>query len=683
MREHDYGVFMRSAPMVDEILTDDRIQGVNGTRIGAVLSAPLTFKAGGTSRKAAKIKDEIAGVNDEPGLWDRMFPYSTAADQLKWGINLGFAYGQIGWERTTERWLPRIIPWHPQFVRWDWQSRRFIAQTERGFVVLPRPDEQPRGDGQWFVYCPYGVEYGWRSALIRSICQKYLSRQWIERDFDRWCERQGLGFLKGIVPQGSQPAERDEFFEQLNNVGSEGAALCIRGPDGKGYDIEISEFEAQTFLGIEKRRSQLDSDIAIAILGQNLTTEVKGGSFAATQTQNLVRLDYALRDAKMALALRDQLLSWYCEYNYGDPDLAPTPKYEVEPPDDDVGEATALKTLGEGLTALKAAEPRTDVTAIVQTFGIPLISEEELAALEQEEEDAALEAAQERTARGLPPPGDGSGGGTGGDQGGGGPAPGGQGGAPPAGGKKQAALSALDVRQRYVFAGLPIAVENPAGSIRLWQDGETKGSTKMGVDYGFIEGHLSSDGEEIDCYVGPFEAASEVFVIHQLRAPDFRAHDEDKLMLGFASADDAKACFLAHRSDGERAYGSMSSIPLDRFIAKLNRRGASTNKIHAAVDYMAPGVRALAARRTVTGRNRSARYQETLIANAKVKAARALGPDIAALRKQIDAATSLSDLRSRVLKAFRGMDPDRLAKLVQKTTLLAKLNGRFSAIDQL
>lgn len=127
---------------------------------------------------------------------------------------------------------------------------------------------------------------------------------------------------------------------------------------------------------------------------------------------------------------------------------------------------------------------------------------------------------------------------------------------------------------RRAFAGLNVVVENPAGSTREWHDraGRESGSTVMQHDYGFLDGHVGADGDEVDCYLGPDEAAPFAYVIHQQRAPDFKTFDEDKVMLGFASEADAKAAYLAHRNDGERAYGGMTAIPIERFKAKLQRR---------------------------------------------------------------------------------------------------------------
>ncbi len=686
MREHDYGIFQRSAPFVDEIMTDDRIYGVSSTRIGAILSAPLKFEPADQSDLAKKVAEEIGGTNDRRGVWEQMFSTAAAAETLKWGHHLGLAFGKYAWEKTSDRWMPRLVPWHPSSARWDWQSRRYVVQSESGRqIVLFRPDESPRGDGQWLVHCPFGVEYGWRSALIRSLAFKYLSRQWTERDHDRLNERQGMGILKAIVPPGnSQPQQREDFFTSLEHVGNEAVVMCPQNEKGEGYDVEIAEFTARTWESFNTRRGNLDTDIAIVILGQNLTTEVKAGSRAAALVHEVLRIDKALQDAKIGLVLRAQLLSWYCEYNYGDPELAPTPIYEVEPPADDKGEAEALKLLGEAGTLLKVANPRTDLDAIWESNGIPMISEEEFAAQQAERAEQAAAAAAEAAKNAPPGGGDAGGGGTGGPP---------NGGRPPFQRKDPAALSAFEIKKRYDFAGLPIAVENVAGSIRLWKDvdGKETGSTKMLCDYGFIEGHLSGDGEELDCYIGPNAEAADVYVVHQLKAPDYRGHDEDKVMLGFYSADDAKACFLAHRNDA-RAFGSMSVIPLERFKVALNRRPeGSTRKIRASIDtdrlattraLVALAAKGKGSARTAAGQARAAKYQDALTKKAIEAGARALAPSLDHLFEHVNNATSLADLRKKLPGLLRGMDLKGIAKVIHQTNVLSKLAGRDAATKE-
>jgi hypothetical protein len=247
------------------------------------------------------------------------------------------------------------------------------------------------------------------------------------------------------------------------------------------------------------------------------------------------------------------------------------------------------------------------------------------------------------------------------------------------------------VANRYEFAGLPIAVENAAGTIRSWDAGEGKvGYTRMLLDYGFIEGYLSGDGEELDVYVGPDPTAPFVYVVHQLRAPNYRAHDEDKVMLGFYSGEEARIAYLLHRNDGDRAFGSMETIPLERFKSILRRRSPeTTRKIHASVQMTERALMALAGRRpragkrTVAGERRAARYEQRLIERGVQLAARALAPDLRTLKAEIDDADSFEDLKKQVAYRLRHMDPGPLGEVLRRTEMLAQLSGRSAAVDEI
>lgn len=143
------------------------------------------------------------------------------------------------------------------------------------------------------------------------------------------------------------------------------------------------------------------------------------------------------------------------------------------------------------------------------------------------------------------------------------------------------------LQDRYEFQGLPISVENKKGSTRKWYDpdGKEKGSTKMHFDYGYVEGAIGADEEPVDVYIGPDEDAEFVFVVHQNKAPDFEEYDEDKVMLGFSSEEDAREAYLKQYDD-EQFYGGMSSMPIEKFKEKLlepqgpqHQAGKITNEI--------------------------------------------------------------------------------------------------------
>lgn len=128
---------------------------------------------------------------------------------------------------------------------------------------------------------------------------------------------------------------------------------------------------------------------------------------------------------------------------------------------------------------------------------------------------------------------------------------------------------AYKLSRRMDFNGLKISIETDKGESRHWKDphsGES-GSTKMKYPYGYIRRTEGLDGDHLDVYVGPNKRAPNVYVVHQMKAPDFNTADEDKCMLGFLSADAAKKAYLAHYND-DRFFGSMTSMPFEAFKKK-------------------------------------------------------------------------------------------------------------------
>lgn len=127
----------------------------------------------------------------------------------------------------------------------------------------------------------------------------------------------------------------------------------------------------------------------------------------------------------------------------------------------------------------------------------------------------------------------------------------------------------LEVTERL---GLRIVIENAAGSVRRWVDSDgTEGSTTMRHTYGYIDGVIGADGEDVDVYLGPIAEPDEVFVVHQSRkSSGFTEYDEDKVMLGWPSADGAKSAYL-EQYDDPRFFRGMTVFSRADFIASLEK----------------------------------------------------------------------------------------------------------------
>lgn len=141
--------------------------------------------------------------------------------------------------------------------------------------------------------------------------------------------------------------------------------------------------------------------------------------------------------------------------------------------------------------------------------------------------------------------------------------------------KKKAVRQLLTARKLYYsmkWNGLTLSIENAAGSVRTGRDGSWK--MKYKYPYGYIRKTLGADGDHIDCYVGPKEDASNVYVVHQ-NDHNTGAYDEDKCMLGFDSEESAKKAYIDHHSEGKKAFRSMTTLTLDEFKKAIKESGGS------------------------------------------------------------------------------------------------------------
>ncbi len=138
---------------------------------------------------------------------------------------------------------------------------------------------------------------------------------------------------------------------------------------------------------------------------------------------------------------------------------------------------------------------------------------------------------------------------------------------------------AFPLHYRTDFQGLDISIENRKGSTRrgVTPDG-TPWATTMAHAYGYIRMTEGTDGDHVDCFVGPNMEARNAYVITVMAAPEFTEVDEQKCMLGFDSEEDAKRALIENYSD-PRFFGSILSMPMDEFKRKVLRTKSSPGLI--------------------------------------------------------------------------------------------------------
>ena len=142
------------------------------------------------------------------------------------------------------------------------------------------------------------------------------------------------------------------------------------------------------------------------------------------------------------------------------------------------------------------------------------------------------------------------------------------------------------LQDSYQFQGMPVSIENKAGSVRKGTDRDGhEWQTKMHFDYGYIRRTKGADDEGIDVYVGPDRNAKHVYTVkqhdiakvkawgsetcpecgehvHDCACPEF--YDEDKVMLGFSNRQAAIGAYLK-QYDSDLFLGPVSTMTVEAF----------------------------------------------------------------------------------------------------------------------
>lgn len=126
------------------------------------------------------------------------------------------------------------------------------------------------------------------------------------------------------------------------------------------------------------------------------------------------------------------------------------------------------------------------------------------------------------------------------------------------------------IEQIIKFQGLNIVIENKKGTTRSGIDSDGNAwEIEMKFPYGYVRRTEGVDGDEVDVYVGDNRESDKVFIVHQ-NVPETGEFDEDKVMLGFDSGEEAKSAYLDHY-DNPKFFGTMDEMSFTEFKERLKK----------------------------------------------------------------------------------------------------------------
>lgn len=373
--------------LCDAMLTDDRLNTVLRTRAQGLVGSPLDFQEGRGRRKARALR----AVEAEADYWEIIVEEEYLQMHV-WGLLANFGPGRLKWwERNRAgKFVPRVrsgrnVPelefWSPLNIRYDIPRKQWISRTESVDSHIAVDRDIDFTSGEHILFAPFGGAGDVSRGLWRSLCYLWLLKQ---QCIASWAN---LGNTSGHPPKvvefalGQQGVNVKEIAggdEKRKQIVNEIFAMGKRGVISlpPGFTMKLLALPATNAQMFKDQLSAVDTAMAIAVLGQNLTTEIKGGSLAAAQIANTIRADIREFDAGAeSRFLRSDVLSWWALLNFGDAEAAPWPVRDTEPPEDLTSAATMLNTLSMAIERFEKNGWFWDKAKAQERFRMPLMKD--------------------------------------------------------------------------------------------------------------------------------------------------------------------------------------------------------------------------------------------------------------------------------------------------------------------
>jgi phage gp29-like protein len=392
----DIGNFRPAAQMWNAMRRDDHVVAVTDSLVDGIFSLPVEIRPPpGHTEDTAKLAAQLVTER-----WSKMWPQGEASRIFAWGLQLGVDIFEKLWSvdatSSGQRlWTPSVKAWDMMFSWWNIGTRSYWmttdptgSETQEGSaeVTVEIPEA---GDDHWGVFAPNGANEPWMNGIIRALAIPWLLREWGLRDWARFNEVFAIPARIGYIPEDADADQKELFIAQLQSMGNEPVIelpVRDRGQEQFDYKIVQATISEGGVAAFSKLLEYLDTAIAILMLGQNLTTNVKGGSHAAAKVHENIRADKIERHTNsLEQLIHDQLMVPFMVYNFGPQyaEIAPWARFIVDPPEDTAQKADTYNKLATSLGSFRDAGAPVDVPAVLDQFGVPRKSDEEIEGDEQ------------------------------------------------------------------------------------------------------------------------------------------------------------------------------------------------------------------------------------------------------------------------------------------------------------
>ena len=352
-RESDTGDIYRLMELFEELEgKDTHLFSQFQTRKNAVIGVEWEIMAASQEKKDL----EVAGFVEDV-LYGRLDMEDIMLDLLD-ALEKGFSVMEILWNVEDGRAYPDLVWREPKKFRFgDYQELRLLNEDDMAAGILLPPNK--------FVVHRYKARSGRpnRAGIMWVVSWMTLFKNYTVKDWLAFSEVYGMPIRLGKYDTSASEEDKEALMRAILSMGSDAAGVINKETEVEF--VEATRGEGELYENLAKF---CNAEISKAILGQTLTTEVGvgGGSRALGETQNEVRRDLMVSDAKnLAKTLNRDLIRPLVLFNFGAETPCPKLKFKTEEPEDTKQAVGTLKELvSMGLPVSRSY--------VYERFGIPI-----------------------------------------------------------------------------------------------------------------------------------------------------------------------------------------------------------------------------------------------------------------------------------------------------------------------
>ena len=288
-------VIAQNGTLID-LLMNTGVSSVGDDDMDMIL-ADLTVTQCDVSRKSVTEKKEIQIVCDDEKIKDefkKIFNPDVVSQILE-----TYLYGLNVFEVNYKEKEGLV---YPRLVQRDFRQFKFNDASE--FVFSAGGSEQS--------IPPLKVIYALNRANFRKVYGDGLLKKLY---FPVKMKNASLKFWFRFLEKFGSPWAIAKTSYEPDEMAAEVQAMLSGDSAVIDTDEEITLVQPTSNVDFTRLPAYLDNQISKAILGANLTSDVKEGSYAAAKTHNEIREDLAANDAKILVFVMNKAISFFKEIN--------------------------------------------------------------------------------------------------------------------------------------------------------------------------------------------------------------------------------------------------------------------------------------------------------------------------------------------------------------------------------